>query len=84
MWFVSKNMALSSDHDLSGLTQSTFRANDELGQSTYDVLGDIFQSVSLLDISVEEQSVLSKNTSVCYHKVMHYMKVETRRKTKEI
>ena len=56
-------MALSTDHDLSGLTQSTFRANGELGQSEYDVLGDSFQTVSLLDISVEEQSVLSKNTS---------------------
>ena len=63
-------MALSSDHDLSGLTQSTFRANGELGQSEYEVLGDIFQTVSLLDISVEERSVLSKNTSECYHKVI--------------
>ena len=63
-------MALSSDHGLSGLTQSTFRANDEFGQSEYDVLGDIFQTVSLLDISVEKQSVLSKNTSECYHKVI--------------
>ena len=70
MRFVSKNMALSSDHDLSGLTRSTFRANGEFGQSEYDVLGDIFQIVSLLDISVEEQSVLSKNTSECYHKVI--------------
>ena len=51
-------MALSSDHDLSGLTQSTFRAIDEFGHSEYDVLGDIFQTVSLLDISVEEQSIL--------------------------
>ena len=56
-------MALSSDHDLSGLTQSTFRANDEFGQSEYDIFGDSFQTVSLLDISVEERSVLSKNTS---------------------
>ena len=40
------------------------------GQSEYDVLGDIFQTVSLLDISVEERSVLSKNTSECYHKVI--------------
>ena len=70
MRFVSKNMALSSDHDLSGLTQSTFRASDEFGQSEYDVLGDIFQTVSLLDIIVEERSVLSKNTSECYHKVI--------------
>ena len=70
MRFVSKNMALSSDHDLSGLTQSTFRANGEFGQSEYEVLGDIFQTVSLLDISVEERSVLSKNTSECYHKVI--------------
>ena len=51
-------MAVSSDHDLSVFTQSTFRANDEFGQSEYDVLEDIFQTVSLLDISVEEQSVL--------------------------
>ena len=70
MRFVSKNMTLSSDHDVSGLTQSTFRANDEFGQSEYDVLRDIFQTVSPLDISVEEQSVLSKNTSECYHKVI--------------
>ena len=42
--------------------QSTFTANNELGQSEYDVC--------LLDISVEEQSVLSKNTSECYHKVI--------------
>ena len=63
-------MALSSDHDLSGLTQSTFRANDKFDQSEYDVLGDIFQTVSLLDISVEERSVLSKNISECYHKVI--------------
>ena len=61
-------MALSSDHDLSGLTQSTFRANDEFGQSEYD--GDIFQTVSQLDIRVEERSVLSKNTFECYHKVI--------------
>ena len=63
-------MALSSDRGRSGLTQGTFRANGEFGQPEYDVLGDIFQTVSLLDISVEERSVLSKNTSECYHKVI--------------
>ena len=68
--FANCGLLASSDHDLSELTQSTFRANGEFGQSEYDVLGDIFQTVSLLDISVEERSVLSKNTSECYHKVI--------------
>ena len=71
-------MALSSDDDVSGLTQSTFRANDELDQSKYDILGDIFQTEPLLDISVEEQSFLSKNTSESRG---HCTKVEKRRKT---
>ena len=58
-------MALSSDDDLNGLTQSKFRANDEFGQSESSILRDIFQTESLLDLSVEEQSFLSENTSDC-------------------
>ena len=48
-------MALSSDDDVSRLTPNTFRANDEFDQSEYDILGDIFQTASLLGISVEER-----------------------------
>ena len=63
--FVSKNMALSSDDDLNGLTQGKFRANYEFDESESNILRDIFQTESLLVISVEEQSFLSENTSEC-------------------
>ena len=66
LWFVSKNVALSSDDDLNGLTQSKFRANDEFGESESNILRDIFQTESVLDLSVKEQSFLSKNTSECF------------------
>ena len=46
---LARTMALSSDDDLSGLTQSTFRANDEFDQSEYDILGDIFPTEFLFN-----------------------------------